>query len=248
MKVRWLHLPSLRHLTVGALICALITVVLHFMFVRPSPQPLIEAIGLTPVTNGASPREIRLRNAGCEASLAAEMPMLVLADLDVRATDTFEGYFEISENEEGLFVDYDPGESGLLRLGVAVSDGQVVRERLRTMRGASVEPVAMYVANSTVTWWSRERSAQITNVAPLGCASLHVGTANGVATIPGGTRLAVLLGNDATNALPIVEKYFRSVATEPPFRRLTSLTQLALIVFVVLIVIRRTRQFREPRR
>lgn len=69
----------------------------------------------------------------CEAARSGAGWLMLVVNTELIADDTFRGYFETAPKSAGLFMEYDPGEDGILRLGMATTTDPIF-VRLRTVR------------------------------------------------------------------------------------------------------------------
>ena len=230
------------------IIASFLSCIVHYGFPPPTLDPLLDVLKQPFTSNESEPATIPFHSSKCDAGSVEDEPFLLVADLDVAATSQPEGFFEVGENEEGIFVDYDPGESALLRLGVATNDGQVVRVRLRTMRNPNDEAIAVHYASGVITWWSKERSGRVDNVTQPICTSMRVGLANGVAAELGSVSVSLLFGDQATEAYSAVNEYFQQLHQESLRDRVSTVSQLMIIASLLVLVVQRVRRERNGTR
>lgn len=229
---------------------------------------LLQALGQVGMSNQDGEKVVEVRPANCERGGVDAEPMLLTADISVRgvfaawidlvgkaedqlqpvgldkSTLVAEGYLEFANDAQGVFINVDPGESGVLRVGVATEGGSVVRTRLRTLRRPSEEPVAIFISGSTVEWWSREVRGRINNARPLGCTTLTIGAVNGISAAPGSVSAHLEIGDNAVVSRKQVNDYFRRFSSR---NSLSVVSLMAQATFVTTLAIIGWHRFRRVR-
>lgn len=226
----------------------------------------MESLGEIGMSNDDGPKVIDLRLANCERGGLNPEPVLLVADINVqgvfsewndlvgdaedqlrpvgldRSALVAEGYLELTDDVQRVFVNVDPGDAGLLRVGVATQGGGVGRMTLRKLREASYEPIALFISGSTVEWWSREVRGRMNNVIPLGCSTLTIGAANGVISARGSVVAHLEVGDGAVAMREQVNDYFRRFSSRSAISVVSLLAEIAFVATVAIIGWRRFRR------
>ena len=215
---------------------------------------LLEHLGEVGTSNNDGQKVVGVRPVTCEPEGLNAEPILLLADINVRgvfrawfdrvgnAEDQLqpvyfnksalvaEGYLELADDAQKVFINVNPGESGLLRIGVVTEGGSVVRVRLRKLREASDEPIAIFISGSTVEWWSRDVRGRINDAIPLGCSTLTIGAVNGVTSAPGSVSAHLEVGDRAVELREQVNGYFRRFSSRGPVSVVSLMAQTTFVV------------------
>lgn len=229
-------------LIVALLLSGSVALVTQMLSVGQRDASLLETLGRTGVSNHGGESVISVRPANCDNRAVGAEPILLVADISARVSSTHEGYLEFGEKEQGVFIDFDPWDLGLLRLSVVTGDGGIVQTRLRTLRSVSDEPVAIFVLGNTVEWWSREGHSRITNARPLGCTTLTLGAVNGATSISGSVSARLEFGDEAVALRRQVDDHFQQL-----FSRdwLSLLSLIAQTTFVAVLMAAGWNRFRQ---
>ena len=75
--------------------------------------------------------------------------MLFILQVSLQSDNRFRGYFQTSDDGSGVFLEYDPGEQALLRLGLG-NPTNATRTRIRTVRQNEEAMIAIGVRRSEV--------------------------------------------------------------------------------------------------
>lgn len=139
----------------------------------------------------------------CEAARTGTGWLLLLIDTKLIADDTFRGYFETAPTSAGLFMEYDPGEDGVLRLGIATkTDPNFVR--LRTVRRDESAVLALLIRRDDVRIVSNAVDRTVSLPAEprpsWSCSGVRVGSSDGVDCPQCSTEIRYATGVDPRDA------------------------------------------------
>lgn len=257
-----------RHAIIALVVSGFIALAAQVVTVNKRDTSLLQALDQIGISNLDGEKSVEVRPANCDRGGMNAEPILLVADINVRgvfgawidlvgkpehqlqpvlfdkSTLLAEGYLEFADDAQGVFINVDPGESGLLRVGVATEGGTVVRTRLRTLRKPSIEPVAVFISGSTVEWWSREVRGRINDARPLGCTTLTIGAVNGATSAPGSVSAHIEFGDRAVAIRKQVNAYFRRFSSRDV---IVVVSLVAQTIFVTTLASIGWRRFRPAR-
>jgi hypothetical protein len=240
-------------------VSAFVALAAQVVAVDQKDTSLLEHLGEVGMSNNAGQKVVGVTPLTCESGGLNAEPILLAADINVRGVfrawnelvgnagdqlrpvnlDTSdlgaEGYLEMGDDVQRVVINVDPGESRLLHIGVVTQGGSVVRTRLRRLREASDEPIAIFVSGSTVEWWSREARGRINDAIPLGCTTLTVGAATGVASASGSVSAHLAVGDRALELRQQVNDYFRRFSAGGAVSVVSFMAQLTFVSTLAII-------------
>lgn len=240
-------------------VSGLIALAAHSVQVSQKDASLMESLGEIGMSNDDGPKVIDLRLANCERGGLNPEPVLLVADINVqgvfsewndlvgdamdqlrpvgldRSALIAEGYLELADDAQRVFIDVNPGNAGLLRVGAVTQGGSVVRANLRRLRETSDEPIAIFISGTTIEWWSREVRGRINNATPLGCTTLTIGAADGVVSAPGSVLAHLEVGDGAVALRERVNDYFRRFSSRSAISVMSLMAEMTFVATVAII-------------
>lgn len=248
-----------RYAIIALVVSGFIALAAQVVTVNKRDTSLLQALNQIGISNLDGKKIVEVRPANCDRGGMNAEPILLVADINVRgvfgewinqvgepedqlqpeqldkSTLVAEGYLEFADDAQGVFINVDPGESGLLRVGVATEGGSVMRTRLRTLRKPSEEPVAIFISGSTVEWWSREVRGRINNARPLGCTTLTIGAVNDATSTPGSVSAHIEFGDRAVALRKQVSAYFQRFSSRDVIIVLSLVAQATFVTTLSII-------------
>ena len=135
--------------------------------------------------------------------------ILLSGSITLNSLGSSQGFFQSAEGENGLFFEYDPGESSLVRLGVRLSDGSTARiEFAHLKQPGTFNYLILLTGRGDVLL----RGNGVSESASIGafsivCNDWRVGSANGSGTLDGSMSLAISTGLDSNSAKLMLDDY-----------------------------------------
>jgi len=159
--------------------------------------------------------------AACDAARKTNSWLLLLISAEVRSDDKYRGFFETAPESRGLFMEYDPRESGNLRVGMAYGSGEGLLPSTRTIRRNTSIEVAILVSNSRtlrVVSGATDKSLAIPELvlSNLACDAPVVGSADGIPCNDCDVEILYGYGEESGNPNRILNEYADS---DPAFQR-----------------------------
>jgi hypothetical protein len=161
--------------------------------------------------------------------------VLISGRLNIESLSSAQGFFQSAENEDGYFLDYDPGENKLVRFGIRLSDGTTSRVKLRNLTGVGVTPLVILVRGNgdiRMITGDRDSTTQTGNIAPV-CTNWKIGLGNGSAVFKGQILLDISTGSDITIANELIENFISAYDKSLP----STLYKWPLYTGILLLVI-----------
>jgi hypothetical protein len=128
---------------------------------------------------------------------------MLVVNTELIADDTFRGYFETAPKSAGLFMEYDPGEDALLRLGMATTTDPIF-VRLRTVRRDESAVFALLIQRDDVRIVSNAVDRTVSLPVDLEpawlCSAVRVGSSDGVGCPQCSVELHYATGMDPRDA------------------------------------------------
>jgi hypothetical protein len=183
----------------------------------------------------------------CSAARSGAGWLMLLVDTEIQADDTYRGYFETAPKSSGVFMEYDPGENGLLRLGVA-GDPATTFIPLRTVRRNETQTLALLINGSKLrivgNAVDRYVSLPEDTTPTWECSEARVGSADGAPCPDCGVTLRYAYGSTLRDA----DQFLDSLSNMRSFNLKRWLgSGMSMVGIVILIAIPATRFRRRSR-
>lgn len=146
-----------------------------------------------------------------------------------------QGFFQSADNEDGYFLEYDPGENQLVRLGIRLADGTTARVKVDTLRTMGNFQFALLIGGDgsvRVLTGGADETTLVGELAPS-CTNWKIGSANGNPDFGSGLALEISSGKNKQVADVLLSKYLSLYGNSLP----STLYKWPLYAGVLLLVI-----------
>jgi hypothetical protein len=146
-----------------------------------------------------------------------------------------QGFFQSADNEDGYFLEYDPGENQLVRLGIRLADGTTARVKVDTLRTMGDFQFAALIGGDgsvRVSTGGADETTLVGKLAPS-CTNWKIGSANGNPDFKSGLALEISSGVNKQVADELLSKYVSLSSDSLP----STLYKWPLYAGVLLLVI-----------
>ena len=146
-----------------------------------------------------------------------------------------QGFFQSADNEDGYFLEYDPGENRLVRLGIRLADGTIARIKLVNLRNVGDFGFTLLLGGDgsvRVSTGGADETTLVGELAPS-CTNWKIGSANGNPDFKSGLALEISSGMNKQVADELLSKYVSLYSDSLP----STLYKWPLYAGVLLLVI-----------
>ena len=146
-----------------------------------------------------------------------------------------QGFFQSADNEDGYFLEYDPGENRLVRLGIRLADGTIARIKLVNLRNVGDFGFTLLLGGDgsvRVSTGGADETTLVGELAPS-CTNWRIGSANGNPDFESGLALEISSGMNKQVADELLSKYVSLYSDSLP----STLYKWPLYAGVLLLVI-----------
>ena len=148
----------------------------------------------------------------CTTLTSTDGYILISGTITANVLDVPTGYLQSADNEEGIFLEYDPGENRLVRMGVRLIDGSTGRLNIRNLSRTGQFQFATILrgdGTARVLSGTVDSTTSLKSFAPS-CTNWKVGYANGNPSLENSLDISVSSGWDVKVAEQILEEFMRS--------------------------------------
>jgi hypothetical protein len=146
-----------------------------------------------------------------------------------------QGFFQSADNEDGYFLEYDPGENQLVRLGIRLADGTTTRVKVDTLQTVGDFQFVLLIGGDgsvRVSTGGADETTLVGELAPI-CTNWKIGSANGNPDFESGLALEISSGMNKQVADELLSKYVSAYSDSLP----STLYKWPLYAGVLLLVI-----------
>ena len=161
--------------------------------------------------------------------------VLISGLIEMKSLADPQGFFQSADNEDGYFLEYDPGENQLVRIGIRRADGTIARVKLENLRYFGDFRFALLLGGDgsvRVSTGGTDTTTSVGKLAPS-CSNWKIGSANGNPDFKGSITLEVSNGRDKQVADDLISQYVSRYHDALP----STLYKWPLYLGVILLVI-----------